>query len=1059
MAKRPIVLCLALCLMAGILFTWPMASSFFSSIPYTLKPIPGYERVPLIPGDHLQAYYWYWLLSDNLFGGSTFLSNPYEFNGPAGPMSTVSAFFPFSLLYIILLPLGPIGAYNGLILLSFVLCGLSMFLLARTWTNDPWSSLLAGLIFAVFPYRISHIAGGQLTGHVIFFLPLCLFFVEKTLTTGRWVYGGAAGLCLVLLSRMDPHTSYLTALTLGVYLPSRLLLNRPFPLIQGRESTSLWPGFIGTLAGGLSISFFLWIRYGLNAGLPFWHTNLIQAFILGTLLVFFAWFYLSALLSRWTTLSFAETRLRVGKIFLLFLPLWFYVLKYRIHIPYLGLILTGFSLSLFFIALIAVWKKHRDRLLMFDWPKTLILVISVGLGLAIASAYLMHVRTTVFLPSLAGKGRTIGEVLLFSPRAGNLFFWQDINQERFVLLGWGLVLLAVFGLIPLFKQQPKRPGQLALAGILAFLGLILTLGPTLTSFPLYSILYRYVPFFNYSRVPGRFVMVGMVFFCLLAGMALSSIRESLASRGWNRLRKWLPLFIILLVLAEFHTWQPLGISMMGKDNRIYKEIQNRLPKGGNVLELPIWPGDSHQSSAYEYTVTRTRKPMINGYAPVVFREYIRHIFWPLFPLDFGELKSPQAAELKNLKVDLITFHDNSMVYPEKISPFPPRLALKRLITSPFLRLVDHDQDVSLFKFNSDFLGAPSDYKNLPTLPLAKGWVKNPPMTKEEGGGFREVSTISSPVSAIFYAHQLSRETGSVEMDPLASGYYLLMDEKALLQGKLVPLPGKRGNVFLASPGQDQSGYLAIGPSRFFPSGKYKARFRIKAGAADPWQEVGRIEITKDRKTVIKQRLIRGRDINGTAGWTDIPLEFENTQLGEIGFRVYYSGKVPLKFNTAAIGFADQNTGPGSVEAEDLFRQTGTVILDPLASGKEAVFGQAGYHPPIYLSYGPYRTFPPGRFQAVFFLRLKDLPSISKETDVVLIEVATDMGKRIFSQRKVKVRDLITDQYEPIRLDVKVPFPCELGYRVKFLSKVDVLLDRMEVVDAQKGMRGDTIERR
>ncbi len=134
-----------------------------------------------MPGDHLQTYYWFWLLSDNLFGNSSLLTNPYEFNGPFGPMSAVYANFPFSLLYIILLPLGPIGAYNGLILLSFLLSGSAMFLLARTWTKDSWASLLAGLIFAVVPYRVSHIAGGQLFGYVIFLLPLCLYFVELTL--------------------------------------------------------------------------------------------------------------------------------------------------------------------------------------------------------------------------------------------------------------------------------------------------------------------------------------------------------------------------------------------------------------------------------------------------------------------------------------------------------------------------------------------------------------------------------------------------------------------------------------------------------------------------------------------------------------------------------------------------------------------------------------------------------------------------------------------------------------------------------------------------------------
>ena len=587
--------------MAGFIFTWPLAPHFFSSIPYTLRPIPGFEQVPLMPGDHLQTYYWFWLLSDNLWGHSALFTNPYEFNGPIGPMSAVYANFPFSLLYVLLLPLGPVGAYNGLILLSFLLSGLAMFLLARSWTKDFWASLLAGLIFAVVPYRVSHIAGGQLFGYVIFLLPLSLYFVELTLEKGRWIYGGAAGLCVVFMSLMEPHTSFLSALTLGIYLPSRILLVRSFPLEPNHEKQSFWSGLGGVIVGGLSFSCFLWMKLGTKAGLPFWHLGMIQPMILGTMSFLLFWFYLSAMFARLTTLSFIEARLLIGKTFLFFLPLMLYALKYKEGIPRLGLILPLLCAGLFLTYLFVLWIKERDRLESFDRSRIIPVILGVGLGLAIASAYLMHIRATVFLPSLAGKGRTISEVLLFSPRAGNLFFWQDINKERFVLLGWGLIILASLGMAPLFRGKPKNQGYLAMAGIMAFGAVILTLGPTLTYFPVYEILYHYFPFFNYPRVSGRFVMVGFIFLGLLAAMALTAFREWLAEKGWNRLREVLPLLIIPLVLAEYHTYQPLGLSMMAGDNRIYQEIQCCLPKGQVVLELPIWPGDSHQSSAYEYT--------------------------------------------------------------------------------------------------------------------------------------------------------------------------------------------------------------------------------------------------------------------------------------------------------------------------------------------------------------------------------------------------------------------------------------------------------------------------
>ncbi|MGC1404998.1 MAG: hypothetical protein WA974_18970, partial [Thermodesulfobacteriota bacterium] len=489
---------------------------------------------------------------------------------------------------------------------------------------------------------------------------------------------------------------------------------------------------------------------------------------------------------------------------------------------------------------------------------------------------------------------------------------------------------------------------------------------------------------------------------------------------------------------------PVGLSLMISNNRIYQEIQNYLSKGRMVLELPIWPGDSHQSSAYEYTVTRTRRPMVNGYAPVVVRDYIQQVFWPLYPMDQGEVSTAQKEELTKLNVGLITFHDNPMIFTEKVSPFPPRLALKRLMTSPSLTLIDHDQDTLLFKFNSLFPGVPSDHENFP-IPLSfKGSLKSPPLAKRNREGFNNGSAITSPVTAIFYVNNLPQETGKYQRDSSASGYYLLLDEKKLNQGKLIYRPGVQGNVVSAIPGRDRPGYLCLGTNRVFPAGKYRARFRIKSEVVGTQQEVGRIEILEERTKVIAQKNLLGRDFILPETWNDIPLEFEISQARVIGFRVYFAGNVSFYLNTILVGFADQQNGPGSVEAEDLLRQTGTVVPDPLASGREAVWGKAGFHPPVYLCYGPYRTFEPGKHKAEFFLRLKNVQPISERAEVALLEVATDMGKRIFASRKVKVRELRVDAYLPIELNFEIPFRCELGYRVKYLGRADLLVDRISV---------------
>jgi hypothetical protein len=56
----------------------------------------------------------------------------------------------------------PILAYNVVLLISFPLCGLSMFWLVYYWTRNFWASILAGTFFAFAPARLSQLGHLQL---------------------------------------------------------------------------------------------------------------------------------------------------------------------------------------------------------------------------------------------------------------------------------------------------------------------------------------------------------------------------------------------------------------------------------------------------------------------------------------------------------------------------------------------------------------------------------------------------------------------------------------------------------------------------------------------------------------------------------------------------------------------------------------------------------------------------------------------------------------------------------------------------------------------------------
>jgi hypothetical protein len=75
-------------------------------------------------------------------------------------------------------PLGLIGTYNLLWLISFSLCGLTMYLLGYYLTGSQVAAFVTGLIFAFFPNKFAHSAGHYLQLPIYWF-PLYVLYLFK----------------------------------------------------------------------------------------------------------------------------------------------------------------------------------------------------------------------------------------------------------------------------------------------------------------------------------------------------------------------------------------------------------------------------------------------------------------------------------------------------------------------------------------------------------------------------------------------------------------------------------------------------------------------------------------------------------------------------------------------------------------------------------------------------------------------------------------------------------------------------------------------------------------
>ena len=210
-------------LLVSLYATYPLINHFTQAIPYVFLPESQAELLPLVSGDHLQTYYWFWLFKDNVLGASPLFSNPYEFNIGGTHIQHGYAQFPVSILFLILSVFGNVPAHNLLILLTYIFSGMALHYLLRLWGISLFPALVGGLIFCLAPSRQTQLLSGHINGYVWFLIPLTLYWFEKGFQAKRYGYIVLSGFCILVLGLAETHLLYFFLLFLGLYLPARIL--------------------------------------------------------------------------------------------------------------------------------------------------------------------------------------------------------------------------------------------------------------------------------------------------------------------------------------------------------------------------------------------------------------------------------------------------------------------------------------------------------------------------------------------------------------------------------------------------------------------------------------------------------------------------------------------------------------------------------------------------------------------------------------------------------------------------------------------------------------------
>ena len=228
-----------------------------------------------------------------------------------------------------------------------------------------------------------------------------------------------------------------------------------------------------------------------------------------------------------------------------------------------------------------------------DWWKA-------AAGAAVATAAAVAVQQIVVAGSIAGGGRSFGQVRRYSAELSD-FVTRGVGAgiEEYVFLGWLTPVLALAGLWAI-----RRRGGLAwFLGLSALIPCLLALGANL---PLYEPLWRVLPPLRFARVPERLLPIACLAIAALVAFALDFVAQS------HKVR--VPAAVVtaaalILLAVDLHA-PVFGAVAPDSESSAYAAIRG----DGRLLELPVFRPDIHFGSVYLGYARQSPRERPQGYS-------------------------------------------------------------------------------------------------------------------------------------------------------------------------------------------------------------------------------------------------------------------------------------------------------------------------------------------------------------------------------------------------------------------------------------------------------------
>jgi hypothetical protein len=471
-------------------------------------------------------------------------------------------------------------AYNLLFLSTFVLCGLGVYLLVRDLTGRPLAAFVAGLAFAWAPYRLAQVPHLQVLSS--YWMPMALVGVHRYFATRRVrpLAGGASAFALQGLS-----CGYFL-----LYFPPFLAAYCLYEIVR-RRLAGVWRVWLALGVVAAAVVLVTWpfvepyliLRAGGELGMRSpgeirMFSADVQAF--GTA---------ASSLRLWRGAIEAFPRAE-GEGF-----------------P--GLTIAALA------AVAGAWALVRagDDLVRRPMPAALRFL---GLGAGVVSIVAGVIGVWI---ATAGEFRV--------RTGGTLYFFNNPTPALPLAGAAGCIVALVVAYVRRADDRARRwpvgffAGALLAAALLSFGPTIMSGGRPVMPGP-YVLLQEYVPGFDGSRVPARFLMLAALFLSVLAGFGAAQVARVLPRRaGVAALLVAAAAILAESWVAPFSVDVPLGVPSQfvapaavrpgDAMSPLYRVIRD-LPEPVVLIEFPFGV-PAHDLQAMFYA-GRHRRPIANGYS-------------------------------------------------------------------------------------------------------------------------------------------------------------------------------------------------------------------------------------------------------------------------------------------------------------------------------------------------------------------------------------------------------------------------------------------------------------